>query len=406
MVDRSACCTASPSPSRTPRRSPATAPRSGPTPSSTSSPTADAYIVGALRRAGAIIIGQTTTPEFAHTLRTDSPLWGVTRNPYDTSRTPGGSSGGSGAAVASGLRAAGRGQRHGRLGAHPGGVERRRRAQAGTRAHPDGRPARAVRLDLPPRPARPLRRRRPALPRRHTGTRRRRHHVHPRLRSTFPRRSTPTSPACVSACPSTSAAGLSTRRSPPPSEQPLSASRRQAPRSTRSIRRSPAPTRKPGLCCGECSWRRTSATSSTSSVRVMDPEVVQLIEAGNAGVCCRSASASSCTAPTCGGVSPPCLADHDALLCPTMASPPWPAAKADVVEVPPEDERRLPLPRHDRRVQPRVPVPGGVGAVRSARRPDHAGLPIGLQVVGRRWREDTVLRVARAVELGRARGGR
>ena len=65
-------------------------------------PERDAYIVGALRRAGAVIIGQTTTPEFAHTLRTDSPLWGVTRNPHDTSRTPGGSSGGSGAAVASG----------------------------------------------------------------------------------------------------------------------------------------------------------------------------------------------------------------------------------------------------------------------------------------------------------------
>ncbi len=65
-------------------------------------PEHDAYIVGALRRAGAVIIGQTTTPEFAHTLRTDSPLWGVTRNPYDTSRSPGGSSGGSGAAVSSG----------------------------------------------------------------------------------------------------------------------------------------------------------------------------------------------------------------------------------------------------------------------------------------------------------------
>src|SRR5216683_4044669 len=65
-------------------------------------PDRDAYIVGALRRAGAIIIGKTTTPEFAHTLVTDSPLWGVTRNPWNLERTPGGSSGGSGAAVASG----------------------------------------------------------------------------------------------------------------------------------------------------------------------------------------------------------------------------------------------------------------------------------------------------------------
>ena len=113
------------------------------TPSSTGCPTATPTSSTALRRAGAVLIGQTTTPEFAHTLQTDSPLWGVTRNPHDPSRTPGGSSGGSGAAVAVGLRAAGRGQRHGRLGAHPGGVVRRRRAQARPRPDPDGRPARA-----------------------------------------------------------------------------------------------------------------------------------------------------------------------------------------------------------------------------------------------------------------------
>src|SRR5918994_797950 len=65
-------------------------------------PERDAYIVTALRRAGAVIVGQTTSPEFAHTLQTDSPLWGPTRNPHDLTRTPGGSSGGSAAAVASG----------------------------------------------------------------------------------------------------------------------------------------------------------------------------------------------------------------------------------------------------------------------------------------------------------------
>src|ERR1700716_1616198 len=65
-------------------------------------PDRDAYIVAALRRAGAIIVGKTPTPEFAHTLVTDSPLWGVTRNPCNLYRTPGGSSGGSAAAVAAG----------------------------------------------------------------------------------------------------------------------------------------------------------------------------------------------------------------------------------------------------------------------------------------------------------------
>jgi Asp-tRNA(Asn)/Glu-tRNA(Gln) amidotransferase A subunit family amidase len=65
-------------------------------------PDRDAWIVGALRRAGAIIVGTTTSPEFAWTLVTESPLWGVTRNPWDLTRTPGGSSGGSAAAVAAG----------------------------------------------------------------------------------------------------------------------------------------------------------------------------------------------------------------------------------------------------------------------------------------------------------------
>jgi Asp-tRNA(Asn)/Glu-tRNA(Gln) amidotransferase A subunit family amidase len=48
------------------------------------------------------MVAKTTTPEFAYSSFTESPLWGITRNPWDPSRTPGGSSGGSGAAVASG----------------------------------------------------------------------------------------------------------------------------------------------------------------------------------------------------------------------------------------------------------------------------------------------------------------
>jgi Asp-tRNA(Asn)/Glu-tRNA(Gln) amidotransferase A subunit family amidase len=59
-------------------------------------------LVERLEAAGAILVGKTTTPEFATSGFTESPLWGITRNPWDPSRTPGGSSGGSGAAVASG----------------------------------------------------------------------------------------------------------------------------------------------------------------------------------------------------------------------------------------------------------------------------------------------------------------
>ncbi|MDX3849177.1 amidase [Streptomyces sp. AK02-01A] len=62
----------------------------------------DAPAVARLREHGAVLVGKTTTPEFGWKGVTDSPLTGVTRNPYDLSRTAGGSSGGSAAAVALG----------------------------------------------------------------------------------------------------------------------------------------------------------------------------------------------------------------------------------------------------------------------------------------------------------------
>jgi aspartyl-tRNA(Asn)/glutamyl-tRNA(Gln) amidotransferase subunit A len=64
---------------------------------------ADAPAVARLREAGAIVFAQSTSSEFGHKGVTDSPLNGVTRNPWNTERTPGGSSGGAGAAVASGM---------------------------------------------------------------------------------------------------------------------------------------------------------------------------------------------------------------------------------------------------------------------------------------------------------------
>lgn len=62
----------------------------------------DGPSVARLREAGAVLIGLTTTPEFGWKGVTDSPLTGITRNPWDVTKTPGGSSGGSAAAVAAG----------------------------------------------------------------------------------------------------------------------------------------------------------------------------------------------------------------------------------------------------------------------------------------------------------------
>ncbi len=63
----------------------------------------DAPSTARLREAGAVLIGKTTTPEFAWKGVTDSPLTGITRNPWDPTRTSGGSSGGAAVAVAAGM---------------------------------------------------------------------------------------------------------------------------------------------------------------------------------------------------------------------------------------------------------------------------------------------------------------
>ncbi len=63
-------------------------------------PVADSPLTARLRKAGAIIIGKTNTPEFGLGSHSYNPVYGVTRNPYDNARSAGGSSGGAGAALA------------------------------------------------------------------------------------------------------------------------------------------------------------------------------------------------------------------------------------------------------------------------------------------------------------------
>jgi Asp-tRNA(Asn)/Glu-tRNA(Gln) amidotransferase A subunit family amidase len=85
----------------------------------------DAPLVTRLRKAGAVILGTTNTPELLMAWETDNLLYGRTNNPWDLTRTPGGSSGGEAAAIASGCSAGGVGSDGGgsiRVPAHFSGI--------------------------------------------------------------------------------------------------------------------------------------------------------------------------------------------------------------------------------------------------------------------------------------------
>ena len=66
-------------------------------------PQADSALTARIRAAGAILLGKTNVPEFGYGSQTYNPVFGATRNPYDPTKTAGGSSGGAGAALAAGL---------------------------------------------------------------------------------------------------------------------------------------------------------------------------------------------------------------------------------------------------------------------------------------------------------------
>jgi amidase len=85
----------------------------------------DAPLVERLRQSGAIILGVTNAPELLMAWETDNLLYGRTNNPWDLTRTPGGSSGGEAAAIAAGMSAGGVGSDGGgsiRVPAHFGGI--------------------------------------------------------------------------------------------------------------------------------------------------------------------------------------------------------------------------------------------------------------------------------------------
>ena len=115
-------------------------------------PTRDSCCQEKLAAAGGVLLGKNATWEFAH----GGPSWDVlfppARNPWNRDHSPAGSSSGSAAAVAAGLRAGDAGHRHRRLDPRPGRGLRHRRVEADLRP---GQPARRHPELFQPRPCRP-----------------------------------------------------------------------------------------------------------------------------------------------------------------------------------------------------------------------------------------------------------
>ena len=363
----------------------------------------DAAITAALRRAGAIVVGATTSPEFAHTLQTDSPRWGVTRNPWNLGCTPGGSSGGSAAAVAAAAVYLAEGSDMGgsvripaawcgTIGLKPGigripmdvlpglfdslshhgplarTVEDARRFLAVTQG-PDEADIQSVTtpLDLSGPTPSDVRGMRIALTLDY-GT----WFVHPEVRA-----------AVLGAADALRDAGAIVDEIDHAASGPLFVEADE-------------------IALWIPLWGVFMSAYFGHHVAEygerMDPDVLGLIRHGESLSATDYKRLEIARTAVWHRVAA-AMAGYDVLLCPTMATPAISAAKADRAHAAhPADGRfhaedmtsvwNLVAPC------PAMSVPCGVFAEST-----FAGMPIGLQIVGHRWREDTVLRVGRAIEL-------
>lgn len=359
----------------------------------------DAYIVRALRRAGAVVIGATTSPEFAHTLQTDSPLWGTTRNPWNPSFTPGGSSGGSGAAVASGCVALAE-------GTDMGGSVRIPASWSGVVGLKPG--IGRIPMDVLPG-------------------------LFDSLSHHGPLASSVDDARLFLAC-----------TQGPDESDPLSVT---TPLDLSRPTRADIRGMRFGLSVDLGTWwvhpEIAAAVSAAAGaledagavvepidvrfgeedellwIRLwgvfmsgyfghliedhhdeLDPDVVRLIGLGNSMSATEVKQLEIQRSDVWKRMAR-ALAGRDALLCPTMATPPLPASKADRVREQRPDDDRYHAPDMTSIFNlvgqcPAMSIPCGTHTEEP-----YSGLPIGLQVIGHRWREDIVLRVGQAVEEAR-----
>lgn len=357
----------------------------------------DAHVTAALRRAGAIAIGHTTSPEFAHTLQTDSPLWGVTRNPWNPAFTPGGSSGGSGVAVATGCVALAE-------GSDMGGSVRIPAAWCGVVGLKPG--LGRIPMDVLPGLFDSISHHGP-LARTIDDARRFLAVTQGPSEADIMSLTTPldlsgSTPSDVRGM----RLGLTLDFSTWYVHPEIAAAVQDAAAALADAGAIVEPVDLRLTSDDEMLWVRLWGVFMSAYFGhlvdehgdVMDPDVLRLIALGDSlsateykrleiertGVWQRISAA---------------LAGHDALLCPTMATPPVPAAKADRTPPPGHDDGRF----HAEDMTgvfnlvapcPALSVPCGVHQAAP-----HTGVPIGLQIVGHRWREDVVLRVGRAVEV-------
>ncbi len=354
-------------------------------------PEADGAIAAALRRAGAIVVGKTTTPEFAHSLVTESPLWGVTRNPWNLDRSTGGSSGGSGAAVASGCVALAE-------GSDMGGSVRIPAAWCGVVGLKPG--LGRIPMDVLP------------------GLFDNISHHGPLARHVDDAR------LFLAATQGPDDADILSVTTPLDLDQPQGVDVRGMkigvsidldvwhvePDIAAAVRSAADALSDAGAEVTEVHpqfagdeehewtklWQVFMATYYGHTVDEfgdrLDPNVLRLIEAGNA-MSAVDYKSVELVRTTLWNRMRPILTENEAMLCPTMATEPITASMADYVPNDADDGRyhspdmtavwNLISPC------PALSVPCGLTS---------GGLPVGAQIIGRRWRSDTVLRIGGAIE--------